>query len=191
MKHLDTSVRTTRAVRQRKAAAPVYDWIGAMIVALVVLVLLFVTVLRVVGVDGDSMVPSLHDRDRLLLSCVDRHYETGDIVVIDRYTREPIIKRVIAVAGDTVWIDEEQRLFVNGEQRREPYIQGANVPRDLTGRVTVPDGCVFVMGDNRSISLDSRSRDVGMVSVKDIVGRAVFRVWPLGSFGPIESGKEN
>ena len=134
MKHLDTSVRTTRAVRQRRAAAPVYDWIGAMIVALVVLVLLFVTVLRVVGVDGDSMVPTLHDRDRLLLSCVDRHYETGDIVVIDRYTREPIIKRVIAVAGDTVWIDEEQRLFVNGEQRREPYIQGANVPRDLTGR---------------------------------------------------------
>ena len=72
MKHLDTSVRTTRAVRQRKAAAPVYDWIGAMIVALVVLVLLFVTVLRVVGVDGDSMVPTLHDRDRLLLSWVDR-----------------------------------------------------------------------------------------------------------------------
>ena len=191
MKHLDTSVRTARAVRQRRAAAPVYDWIGAMIVALVVLVLLFVTVLRVVGVDGDSMVPTLHDGDRLLLSCVDRHYETGDIVVIDRYTREPIIKRVIAVAGDTVWIDEEQRLFVNGEQQREPYIQGANVPRDLTGRVTVPDGSVFVMGDNRSISLDSRSRDVGMVSVKDIIGRAVFRVWPLGSFGTVESGKEN
>ena len=185
MKHLQKNESGQAAVRRRRMAAPLYDWISAMIVALIVLVVFFSAVFRVVGVDGDSMVPTLQDGDRLVLFCMTDHYSAGDIVVIDRYTREPLIKRVIAVAGDTVYIDADNALYINDELQQEPYIQGVNVPRDMKGRVTVPNGCLFVMGDNRSVSMDSRMQDVGMVSVKDVVGRAVFRLWPLRSVGGI------
>ena len=152
--------------------------------SLTVIVLLLTYVMRIVGVDGGSMLPTLQHEDRLLLTYADNEFAYGDIVVIDRYYGEPLIKRVIAVGGDTIEIVNTQ-VVVNGVRLDEPYIQGSTVLRDMKGEVTIPDGYVFVMGDNRSISKDSRLNEIGLISVKDIVGKAQWRVWPPSAFGKI------
>lgn len=175
--------RTSR--RSRALMVSAYDWVQALVVSLVAIVLLFTFAVRVVAVDGDSMLPTLESNDRLLLSCFDTAYERGDIVVIDRYTDEPLIKRVVAVAGDTVRIDKNGDLYINDVYQDEPYITGYNVRRDFTEPATVPYGCVFVLGDNRTISKDSRMAEIGMVSCKDIVGKVLWRVWPLGAIGDV------
>lgn len=169
----------------RRVVFSVYDWVGTAVVALAVFSLLLAYVFRVVVVDGDSMLPTLNDGDRLLLSATDTSYEYGDIVVIDRYTDEPLIKRVIAVGGDTVIITDKGTVYVNGVELDEPYIQGQTVLFDFKGEIKVPDNALFVLGDNRSISKDSRKAEIGCVSVKDVVGKAVLCVWPLPSFGKL------
>ena len=171
--------------RGRRVVFSVYDWVGTAVVALVVFSLLLAYVFRVVVVDGDSMLPTLTNGDRLLLSTADTFYEYGDIVVIDRYTDEPLIKRVIAVGGDTVKITDKGAVFVNGVELNEPYIQGQTVLFDFDGEVRVPDNALFVLGDNRSISKDSRKAEIGFISIKDVAGKAVFCVWPLQSFGKL------
>jgi signal peptidase I len=156
------------------------------VVALAVFALLLSYIFRVVGVDGDSMLPTLNNEDRLLLSTFDTDYQYGDIVVVDRYTDEPLIKRVIAVGGDTLSITSSGVVSVNGAVLNEPYIQGETVLFDFPGTTKVPSGYLFVMGDNRSMSKDSRKTEIGLISIKDVVGKAVYRVWPLQSFGKIE-----
>lgn len=173
----------------RRAAIVIYDWIGAVVVALIAIVVLLTYILRVVGVDGDSMLPTLQDGERLLLTYNTDQYDQGDIIVIDRYNDEPLIKRVIAVGGDTVEINNT-RVFVNNVELVEPYIQGTTVARDIKGKVAVPSGYVFVMGDNRSISKDSRMNEIGLISEKDIVGKARWCVWPPASFGTIYDDDE-
>lgn len=174
----------TFRLNSRRAAIVVYDWIGAVVVALIAILVLLTYVLRVVGVDGDSMLPTLHDNDRLILTYNEDKYDPNDIVVIDRYTDAPLIKRVIAVAGDTIEIINTT-VYINGQPLQEPYIQGTTLPRDFKGKLLIPPDYVFVMGDNRTDSHDSRSEDIGLVSVKDIVGRARWCVWPPSSFGSI------
>lgn len=176
--------------RFRRLAEPVYEWISAMVIALIPLVLLFSFVVRMVGVNGDSMVPTLTDGDRLILSCIGNDYRYGDIVVVDRYTKEPLIKRVIAVAGDEIRITPTYQVYVNGQLLSEPYIQGITVKRDFDDTMVVPDGYLFVMGDNRSVSLDSRSKEVGIVSVKNVVGKVLFRIWPLTEGANVGLSKE-
>lgn len=169
----------------------IFDWVGAMVTALVVLVLLFTFLLRNVGVDGDSMLPTLQHGDRLLLTSLVDEYRPGDIVVVDRYTQKPLIKRVIAVAGDVVEIRLDGTLMINGVERHESYIQGANVRRDLDEPLTVPEGCLFILGDNRTISKDSRMNEVGCVSIKDVVGKVLYRLWPLSSIGSVYENLED
>ena len=171
--------------KNREAVLSAFDWLQTLIFALVTITLLLAFALRVVGVMGDSMLPTLTGGDRLLLSCLSDDYGRGDIVVIDRYTDEPLIKRVVAVAGDTVAISSDCRLCINGIPQTESYTIGITVPRDMTDPVTVPQGCVFVLGDNRTVSKDSRQHEVGMVNTKDIVGKVVYRLWPIGSFGDV------
>lgn len=168
----------------RRVAIAVYDWLGAVMAALIVIVLVLTYILRVVGVDGDSMVPTLLDGDRLLLTYAESDYEQGDIVVIDRYSNEPLIKRVIAVGGDAIEIINTQ-VYVNNVMLVEPYINGTTVSRDMNKKVIVPPGYVFVMGDNRTVSKDSRLNEIGLISEKDIVGRARWCIWPPTSFGSI------
>lgn len=171
-------------LNSRRAAIAVYDWMGAVVAALIAIVVVLTYVLRVVGVDGDSMVPTLQDEDRLLLTYNSSHYAQGDIIVIDRYSEEPLIKRVIAVGGDTIEI-VNTKVYVNDVELAEPYIQGTTVARDLKGKTVVPAGYLFVMGDNRSISKDSRMEEIGLISVKDVVGKARWCIWPPASFGSI------
>lgn len=181
------------------AAATLYEWIEAAVVSLVCVALVYCFLFRVVGVDGESMQMTLMDQDRLLLTSGYEQVTRGDIVVISRELKpditaadgggrtvmlEPLIKRVIAVGGDTLSIEDGQ-VYLNGELLSEPYLNQTTPAFELTGTVTVPEGHVFVMGDNRWDSHDSRWNDIGFVEVGDIVGKVFWRIWPLSSFGAV------
>ena len=96
--------------KSRKIIHSIFDWMSTLVVALCVFALLFAFFVRIVTVDGSSMLPTFQDGDRLMLSIMDTHYERGDVIVVDRYTDDPLIKRVIAVGGDTISIDADVRL---------------------------------------------------------------------------------
>lgn len=154
-------------------------------VILMVFMLVYVLFFRVVVVVGDSMNHTLVDGDRLLLisGLLYRQPEQGDIIVASKDTfkdGEPIIKRVIATEGQTVDIDfTTGEVFVDGIKLEEFYISSPTVSSGGTKfPLTVPEGCVFVMGDNRINSLDSRSTQIGLIDEREILGKAVFLVFP-------------
>ena len=181
--------------------ADVYTWLQALVVALTVLLLFFTFFGRVIGVDGHSMVPTLQDGDRLLVlnSLLDDDYQYGDIVVLrkDTFMTEPIVKRVIATEGQTVDIDfASGSVYVDGELLEEDYINEPTYVEEGTEfPLTVPEGSIFVMGDNRNHSSDSRSSDLGTVDTRYVIGKAVFLLFPgadeatgqrdFGRIGPI------
>lgn len=155
-----------------------YEMMAILCVAMVI-TFLFFTVFRPVTVQGSSMVPTLKNEDRLVLYCFRYTPQYGDIVVVRRSEKEPLIKRVIAMEGDTVYIDSETwQVYRNGELLEEGYISSSTPPMDMTGEITVPKGHLFVMGDNRTNSHDSRSKDVGVVSLEDVMGKALVRLYP-------------
>ncbi|MGN1002254.1 MAG: signal peptidase I [Oscillospiraceae bacterium] len=166
-----------------------FDWLQCIVTALLACVLVFTFLFRTVGVIGSSMVPTLHEGDRLIICDLFYEPKQGDIVVLRKETfkDEPIIKRVIATAGQTVDIDFAAGIvYVDGVALEEDYVNSpTNVPEDFTKPVTVPEGCVFVMGDNRNASTDSRRSTIGCVDTRYILGKALFRLTPLSSFGSI------
>ena len=142
-------------------------------------------------VRGSSMEPTLHNGDCILVRTWGYDApEPGDIVAIKAKDRDDkhLIKRVIALEGDTVHIDfEAGDVFVNGQRLEEPYIaEATRLPGETPFPVTVPPGCCFVLGDNRNHSTDSRSASLGFVPLGDLEGKAVFRFAPLSAFGPIQ-----
>lgn len=162
-----------------------YDWLEAAIVSLIFVILAFIFLFRNVGVDGPSMNPTLYSGDRLILLTCCYTPARGDIVVIDRYTQDPLVKRVIAVGGDKISIQEDTgKVVLNGKVLNEKYAVGKTILRDFgTDTKTVPKGYLIVMGDNREVSKDSRSAEVGFVNVKDVVGKAIFRFYPAKRLG--------
>lgn len=176
-------------------AASLYEWMEAAIFSLIAVVLVFSFLFRVVGVDGTSMLTTLQDRDRLIISSLPYTPRQGDIVVINRVDQglEPLVKRVIAVEGQTVQIVEETGdVLVDGQILNEPYlytetVEGISDTVSPDGLVTVPKGYVFVMGDNRARNASLDSRFIGCIQVEDIIGKAVFRLWPFDSFGGLYS----
>lgn len=165
-----------------------YDWIEAIVFSIAAVVLLFTFIFRIVGVDGTSMQNTLQNGDRVVLSILNYHPKQGDIVVLTtKAVDKPIIKRVIAVGGQTVDIDYSTgKVYVDGKLQKEPYIKD---PTTFQGQdpvampVTVPKGYVFVMGDNRNNSYDSRSSAIGNIDERYIMGRAIFRIFPLAKLG--------
>ena len=149
------------------------------------IMLLFSLCFRIVVVSGPSMKDTLHHGD-LLIVLGDVLYgdpKAGDVVVVSKKSfddSKPIIKRVIATEGQEVSIDFEQGVVsVDGRALDEPYcLTPTNLYEGVDFPVVVPDGCVFVMGDNRNESKDSRSPDIGMVDTREIIGRAVFLLFP-------------
>lgn len=169
-----------------------FEWLECIVFSLVAVVLIFTFVFRIVGVDGRSMVPTLQDQDRLVISHMFYTPKQGDIIVITQPTavNEPLIKRIIAKAGQKVDIDfSTGTVYVDDSPLSEPYINelttnSATCNIDLP--VTVPEGKVFVMGDNRNNSRDSRDSSIGMIDERYILGKAFFRVYPLNKIGPVE-----
>lgn len=165
-----------------------YEWAEAVVFSLSFVVLLFTFIFRIVGVDGISMLNTLQNGDRVIISDINYTPKQGDIIVLStKALDKPIIKRVIATGGQTVNINyESHQVFVDGKELSEPYIKE---PTAFEGvgpvkmPVTVPKGDVFVMGDNRNESLDSRSSEIGMIDIRYILGKAVFRIFPFNGFG--------
>ncbi len=167
-----------------------YSWAGDLVGCLTFVVLFFIFVVRIIGVDGSSMEPTLHNSDLvLLLSNVLYDAQTDDIVVVysESYGK-PIVKRIIATEGQTVDFDfDSGQVTVDGQTLDEPYIlESEYTPGDTQYPVTIPEGCVFVMGDNRNNSLDSRFSEIGIIDERSILGKVMFRIYPLNSVGTID-----
>ena len=140
--------------------------------------------LPVLEVSGTSMEPTLED-GQVVVAVADGNYQTGDVVAF-YYNNKILLKRVIATSGDYVNIDDDGNVIVNDVYLDEPYVTDkAKGTCDISLPYQVPDGKVFVMGDHRATSLDSRMSTIGCISSDEVVGRVVFRVWPFGQVGSI------
>lgn len=162
----------------------VFSTIGILLVVASIAILissLFMPVLRVVG---SSMKPSLDD-NQIIVTLKTADFSRGDIIAF-YYNNKILLKRVIAVQGDKVTINDKGDVYVNGELLDEPYIISKSLGEcDISFPYQVPDSKVFVMGDNRETSVDSRSSVIGCVSDEMIVGKVIFRVWPLNEIGTV------
>lgn len=172
-----------------------YFWLQALVMALVSLILIFTFVGRIIRVDGSSMLPTLHNGDMILLQSIGYTPAQGDVVVLTKesFMSQPIVKRVIAVGGQTVDINyAASTVMVDGVALNEPYINEvmASLPESYATHVVVPKGSVFVMGDNRNNSSDSRKPDIGSVDVRCVLGKAQFVLFPLSGIGVVESVSE-
>lgn len=142
---------------------------------------LWMPVLQIYGV---SMTPTLTDGD-IVISVRTGELKQGDIVAF-YYNNKILVKRVIAAAGDVVDIKEDGTVFVNGKELNEPYLaEKAFGECNIELPYQVPESRIFVMGDHRSVSVDSRNKSVGCVAEEQVVGKLVFRVWPFDVFGKI------
>lgn len=141
--------------------------------------------LPVLQIYGNSMTPTLQDGE-IIFTVKTSDLEPGDIISF-YYNNKILVKRVIAGPGEWVNIDEAGNVYVNNVPLDEPYLdEKAFGDCDIELPYQVPDGKIFVMGDHRSTSVDSRSTAVGCVAQEQIVGKILFRVWPLNCFGPVE-----
>ena len=161
-----------------------YEWVQALVCSVLAVVLMFTFIIRLIGVDGHSMVPTLQDGDRMLVlnSMLYDDYRYGDVVVLRKqsFLTEPIVKRVIATAGQTVDIDfTSGSVYVDGALLEEDYINEPTFTEEGTEfPLTVPEGSIFVMGDNRNRSDDSRNSQLGTVDTRYVIGKAMFLAFP-------------
>ncbi len=176
------------------------EWVKAIVIAVVVATLLNQFVLKLARVSGNSMLPTLHDGEMLYVNRLMYEPEKGDIIILqsEKTNGKAYIKRVIATEGDTVYIDfDNGDVYVNDEVIEEDYIyeptnrsgsyvnslrMSGNYSKD--NPIVVEKDKVFVMGDNRNNSSDSR--EIGQVAEKDVMGHAVFRFWPLNAIGGLD-----
>jgi len=176
----------------------VFSWLKAIVVALVIAFVIRTFIFVPVIVEGESMMPTLHNADRMIVSKISNYIgelERGDIVVFHATESKDYIKRVIAIPGDTLEYREDM-LYINEEPVDEPYLDEFRAQMNgfpltenftleqVTGETVVPEGAYFVMGDNRQNSKDSR--EIGFVEKEEIVGKTNFVFWPLDDFGTVQ-----
>ena len=177
--------------KEQKMKNEIFDWLQCIVFALVACILIFLFIGRTVGVVGGSMENTLHEGERLIISDLFYTPDNGDIIVLrqDTFRNDPIVKRVIATEGQTVDIDFENCVvIVDGVALDEPYTKEYGNytyldKQDFRREITVPEGCVFVMGDNRNGSTDSRTDSIGCVEVEKILGKVIFRIAPINKIG--------
>lgn len=171
--------------KQTAKGRDLYEWVQSLVGSVLVVVAIFTFVIRMMGVDGHSMLNTLQHGDRLLVvnSMLYHDYKYGDIVILRKngvFDDDPIVKRVIAVEGQTVDIDfAEGIVYVDGEALEEDYIREPTYTDEGTEfPLTVPEGSIFVMGDNRNGSSDSRDYRLGTVDTRYVIGKAAFLIFP-------------
>ena len=166
-----------------------FEWLESVVQAIILVVFLMTFVFRYMSVVGDSMRETLHDGDKLIVSRWNYTPNNGDIIAISRgqQVNKPIIKRVIATEGQTLSIDfSTGTVIVDGSIVDESYIREPMITRgDAEIPTVIPEGYTFVMGDNRNHSADSRYKEVGLIDNKNIIGKAVFRIFPFSKLGKI------
>jgi signal peptidase I len=186
-------------------AEEIFDWAQSLVFAFVGIVLLFAFGVSVFSVSQQSMTNTLQEGEMVMISRLPYTPRHDDVILFTKYgwrsaqafnadtgQYNPMVKRVIGIAGDELFYDDEtDTLYRNGDVLdeypaiiREPMTRWA-VSSPMPMRLTVPDGHVFVMGDNRNGSHDSRSGDIGFVDERSILGRVILRVWPFSQFGPV------
>lgn len=174
-----------RAVRWKRE---LLYWAGSILAAAAITFVIFGLMIRFILVDGGSMEPTLSDGDRLVMYCLGYTPKSGDIVILSDKTglEIPLVKRVIATGGQTLDISPEGRVSVDGKALYEPYaVEQMREIGNYDYPLTIPEGKVFVMGDNRNHSTDSRSEKVGLVDADQVLGKVVFRLFPLEEAGPV------
>lgn len=197
----DIQAKAESDENQSSLKAFIFDWLEVLVHAIIAVVICFSFLFRIATIDGPSMENTLHNGERVIISNLFYTPKVGDIVVISRNKENnvftmtdantPIIKRIIATEGQTVDIDfEEGIVYVDGIALDEPYTKtSTNLKYEIEFPVTVDEGCVFVLGDNRNDSLDSRSTRIGeygMIDTRYILGHAVYRVFPFDKIGKID-----
>lgn len=183
---------------QSALAKDVFEWLQIIVTAVVGVVITFTIFFRVATIDGPSMKETLHHGDKVIITNFAYTPKNGDIVVISRNydnkadnvatTEMPIIKRVIATEGQTVDIDFENGIvYVDGKALSEPYTSSPTTRKfDVEFPLTVAPGCIFVLGDNRNDSMDSRDSNIGnegMIDTRYVLGKAIYRIFPFEAVG--------
>ena len=189
-------------ISDEKTSSSVYteffDCITFIFSSILFFIILFTVALRIITVDGESMLPTLQDKNMLAVSDVGYEPQYEDVVIVystklysstTKTYGKTIVKRVIGLPGDTIRIDFGKGVvYRNGEALDEPYTHTlTNVQENFPNNreVTVPENRIFVLGDNRNNSKDSRSYDVGMIDMRYVVGKSLLRVWPFDQFGGV------
>lgn len=175
---------------EEKETNETWEWIKAIVIAVTIAFVIRIFIFSPIIVDGASMYPTLHDRERLIVNkfvYIWGEPTYGDVVVFHATENKDWIKRVIGLPGDTVEVRNDI-LYVNNKMVEEPYLDASK--KNMTDVLTndfyevVPEGHVFVMGDNRRNSRDSRS--IGPIPIQDIVGRADFVFWPISNLRTVK-----
>lgn len=190
--HADAPVRPSGQEPGSRMAAGCFDWMEALIPSIIAVLVLFTFLFRIVTVNGTSMLPNLQEGDRLFVSCTDTSLSRGDIIVIDAKATtlgNVLVKRVIATEGQTVDINfKTGTVYVDGAALDESayLVNGITTNQyDVKFPQKVPSGCVFVLGDNRTVSEDSRFQAVGMIQKRYIIGKVKWILTPFSKFGKI------
>ncbi len=175
--------KKSKAVR----TSVIFDFASIVMTGIIAIGIVFTFFFRTASVSGRSMQPTLNNGDMLMVTAFDTTHEAGDIVIITQPNafNDPLVKRIIAVGGQTVDIDfDEGIVYVDGEPEKGNYTLASPTyeREDFSGPVTIPEGYVFVMGDNRNDSTDSRSYGVGLIDERYIYGTVIGRISPAGSW---------
>ena len=172
-------------LKKSNGTSTVYDWAHSLVFALAAVLIILTFFVRLVDVSGASMMNTLISGDKVIVTNLFYKPAYPDIVVISHgeHYPEPIIKRVIATEGQTLSIDfDKNTITVDGKVLQEDYAVGNTIDRGAKIPEVIPEGKVFVLGDNREVSLDSRSPEIGLVDEDDIIGKAQLVVFPFNSF---------
>lgn len=163
---------------RKKFIRTLINTVAVLIVVAAAAVLISTIFMPVVQVSGDSMKPSLNDGDVLVTINTD-NVSYGDLCCVS-WQNKMLLKRVIALPGDEVSIDNDGSVFVNGELLDEPYVIKKSMGQcDIAFPYEVPDNKIFILGDNRELSVDSRNSDIGSIGKEQIVGKVMFKIWPV------------